>query len=89
MNNKPNPKIFFFFNPQKNTTPPLLIFPFVAIALKLNIVKNVVVMQTNTISDESLIPLSPVISGTLINSKTPSIFYITGKKTPLRVPYLY
>lgn len=48
-----------------------------------------VITQKSTIKNESLIPDSPVIWGTLMKSKTPKIFYMTGRKTPGIVPYLF
>lgn len=59
-----------------------------AMADKDKTVKKVVQQQITTITTDSMIPASPVIWGTLINKRTPKIFYITGKNTPKKVPYL-
>jgi hypothetical protein len=49
----------------------------------------VVRVHNRTIKRECQSPDSPVICGTLMNNKTPRIFYKTGKKTPNKTPYLY
>lgn len=59
----------------------------VATADKEETVIRVVRQHHATINTDSLIPASPVILGTLMNKRTPKIFYITGKNTPNTVPY--